>query len=296
MHFLPNVAVRRPDRSKSHVLSSGRMLAWSEWGEEAAIPVLFLTGAGMAGTLGFGIDHLQELNVRLIAPDRPGLGQSDPDPDKTLSSVADDVIELLGHLQVQEAAVAAFSQGAPFALALAAKGVVSRLAIVSGQDDLAKKVFDQLLPEQVRQMTRQAASDPEGFLAMLEGFAEPDGFFELVLSMSSEPDRSVYGQEPFRSAYKLALAEGFRQGPGGYARDTLAALGTWDINLAAINCPMTLWYGGKDASPVHSPDFGASLAQCLKTAERRFFPEEGGALLWTRARDILRELVGKEVL
>jgi pimeloyl-ACP methyl ester carboxylesterase len=291
MTFSPDEAVRRPDRKGSITLAGNRVLAWSEWGPERGDPVLFLTGAGMAGTLGFGQEHLEDLHIRLIAPDRPGLGASSADPDKTLARVARDIADLVASLGLTSIPVVAFSQGAPFAFAAAAHGTASSLAIVSGQDELYRPEFADRLPDQVTQMTRHAQEDPAGFSAMLEGFAEPDGFYDLVLSMSSPEDQAVYGAEPFASAYRHALREGFRQGPKGYVLDTLAALTPWGVDLGRINCPVTLWYGGKDGSPVHSPDFGQSLAERLPNASRRFLAEEGGALLWTRGHDILRELM-----
>jgi pimeloyl-ACP methyl ester carboxylesterase len=283
-------AVRRPNRGGNLTLADSRVLAWSEWGPPTGDPVLFLTGAGMARTLGFGQDHLEALDIRLIAPDRPGLGASSADPGKTLASVAGDIADLASSLGRTTLPVVAFSQGAPFAFAVAASSTASSLSIISGQDELYRPEFADRLPEQVTQMILHAQEDPVGFSAMLEGFAEPDGFYDLVLSMSSPEDRAVYGTDPFASAYRQSLREGFRQGPKGYVLDTLAALTPWWIDLGRINCPVKLWYGGKDGSPVHSPDFGQSLASRLPNASRRFFPEEGGALLWTRARDILHEL------
>jgi hypothetical protein len=53
-----------------------------------------------------------------------------------------------------------------------------------------------------------------------------------------------------------------------------------------------LWYGAQDTSPVHSPDFGATLAARLPRATRTVDPGEGGSILWTRARDILARLEG----
>jgi pimeloyl-ACP methyl ester carboxylesterase len=90
------VLVRPADRRASLVLPDGRRLAWSEWGPADGAPVVFCTGAGMSGALGFGADSLAPLGLRLIAPDRPGLGASDPDPSKTLTRVAADIAALLG--------------------------------------------------------------------------------------------------------------------------------------------------------------------------------------------------------
>jgi len=210
--FPTSDAIRNPDRMAKLSLINGRELSWSEWGPETGQPVLFISGAGTAGSLGFGADCLDELNIRLIAPDRPGLGGSDPDPGKTLQSVADDFAEVIRHLGPGSIPVVAVSQGVPFALALAAGGPVSRLAVVSGQDELSRPEFFNGLPDQLQQMVRDAEDDPKALTAMLEGFADPDSFLEFIISTSSALDQAIYSSEPFRSAFKAALDRGFAQG------------------------------------------------------------------------------------
>ncbi|MGV2975162.1 alpha/beta fold hydrolase [Roseibium alexandrii] len=293
MTFPTSDAIRNPERTAKLSLQNGRRLAWSEWGPETGQPILFISGAGTAGSLGFGADCLDELNIRLIAPDRPGLGGSGPDPSKTLQSVADDFAEMIGYLGAGAIPVVAVSQGVPFALALSADGPVSRLAVVSGQDELSRPEFFSSLPDQLQQMVRDAKHNPDALITMLEGFSDPDSFLEFIISTSSELDQAIYSSEPFHSAFKFALERGFAQGPAGYALDTVAAMGPWTFTWDAITCPVDLWYGGKDASPVHSPDGGALMASRLKHANRHFFEDEGGSLLWTRSRDILTALVGE---
>ena len=70
-------------RGATHVTSERRM-AWSEWGPANGVPVLFSPGAATSGSLGFATSALERLGVRLIAVDRPGLGRSDPSPNRTL--------------------------------------------------------------------------------------------------------------------------------------------------------------------------------------------------------------------
>jgi pimeloyl-ACP methyl ester carboxylesterase len=59
-------------------LPDGRTLAWSRWGPPTGRPVLLCTGAGMSGSLGFGLDAVPALGLQLLGIDRPGLGRSDP--------------------------------------------------------------------------------------------------------------------------------------------------------------------------------------------------------------------------
>lgn len=84
-----------PQRENYLKLKDGRRLAWHEWGPESGRAVLFCTGAGMSGSLGFGAVLLDLLQLKLISPDRPGLGNSDPHSQRTLLSWCDDVAQCL---------------------------------------------------------------------------------------------------------------------------------------------------------------------------------------------------------
>jgi pimeloyl-ACP methyl ester carboxylesterase len=276
--------------ARTFKLSSGRTLGWYEHGSTNGVPVIFCTGAGMSGILGVGVDGFSP-SIRLIAIDRPGLGLSDPDPDKTLHSWSEDVRELISQmsLDVKPSAIG-FSQGAPFAYALANAGVVESLAIVSGQDDFCDPASFQKLPESVRAFVEQVqGKDPELLKFLANGDA--DGFFKLVLSMSSPHDQNYYGSEPFKSAYLQSLKLGFSQGADGYVLDLLNSISAWPFNLEAIRTPVHLWYGKKDANSTHSPDFGQHAKTRLPNSERTVLEQAGGSLLWTHTEMILRSLL-----
>lgn len=282
-----SIAIDPPARRGTTTLSDGRTLGWSEWGREDGVSVLYLPGAGTSSALGFGADVLAELGVRLVGLDRPGLGASDPRPSRVLTDIADDVRELAASRGLDEPRMIAFSQGGPFALACAAAGVARRVALVSGGDELAR-FADELVPD-VRDLVELAATDPDRAEALFRTMGA-DTLHAMVVAMSSEADRAVYTQPAFDAAYRSALAEGFARGADGYARDTLLAMRAWPFDLARIAVPVDLWYGRDDASAVHSPDHGASLAQRIPGA-RRFVLDGGGAILWTHARDILQALL-----
>ncbi|MFE8603801.1 alpha/beta fold hydrolase [Archangium violaceum] len=285
-----NVGVTPPERQTTLRLNDGRSLAWSEWGPAHGLPVLFCTGAAMSGSLGFGADVLAELGLRLLAIDRPGLGASTPHPEKTFASWVDDVRQLVTTLGPRDFTAVGFSQGAPFALALAGRGLVKAVALVSGQDDLASPSLAPRLHPDVAAMVRAARQDPAGFEQSFSRMATWDGLWQLILGMSGEHDRALYLSDSFGPAYQRSLREGFSQGPQGYARDLVNALGPWLVEPEHVTVPVDLWYGGADTSTVHSPDFGATLATRLPHATRFLEPLEGGSILWTRARDILARL------
>ncbi len=244
----------------------------------------------MSGSLGFGMEALPDLRLRLLAIDRPGLGRSDPHPTKTLTSWAADVRELVVALSLTEPLVVGFSQGAPFALALAHAGLARAAAIVAGQDELAHPRVRPRLAPPVAAMVDAVERDATSFEREIARTASSDWLWRVVLEMSSERDRTVYGAEPFAAAYERALREGFTRGAAPYARDLVNALAPWPFTLEDIDVPVDLWYGGQDTSPVHSPDFGATLAERLPRATRVLDAAEGSSILWTRAGDILARL------
>jgi pimeloyl-ACP methyl ester carboxylesterase len=276
-------------RGMTHVTSE-RRVAWSEWGPPDGAPVLFSPGAAMSSSLGFATAALDRLGVRLIALDRPGLGRSDPSPDRSLLDFAADVRALAAARTLGIPAIVGVSQGAPFALACAVLGVVSAVAIVSGTDELAAPALRGALPPELGRLIDQAEREPEAAEAFFRGMT-PAMMREMILGSSSEVDLAVYREPGFAAAFGAALDEGFAQGPEGYARDTVLAMRRWPFDVSEIRVPVHLWYGRHDGSPVHSPDLGESLARRIPGASRTVVEDAGGALLWTHGAAILEALV-----
>lgn len=285
-----NNLVTPPERQATMQLRDSRQLAWYEWGAVNGLPVIFCTGAGMSGWLGFGTSHLSDLGLKLIAIDRPGLGLSDPHPNKTLSSWTDDMQEWIEVNVLHHVLAVGFSQGAAFAFALAGQNLVNAITIVSGQDELTHPPLRPLLHPDVEGMIAAVQQDAVGFEQRCAQMATPDGLWQLIMGMSGDRDRRLYESETFGIAYQRALQEGFAQGAQGYARDLVNTLSPWSLKLEDITIPVDLWYGGWDTSPVHSPDLGVTLASRLPHASHTVDPEAGGSILWTRARDILVRL------
>src|SRR5204862_12764 len=74
------------------------------------------------------------VNVRVVTPDRPGIGGSDPSPGRRVLDWADDVAALADRLELDRFAVLGHSGGGPFAAACAHRlpDRVSALGIACG--------------------------------------------------------------------------------------------------------------------------------------------------------------------
>lgn len=255
--------------------------------------MLLCPGAATSRHLGFGTGVVDALGIRLISVDRPGLGASDPAPGRTLNSFAEDIAELRrAVLGSAELAVVGYSAGGPFALACAAAGVAVRAAVVAGADEFAS--FDSGLSDDLRSMVELVAADPAAAEQSFAEFGSADSLWQLITRFSPEVDLAVYRAPGFEPVFRQAMAEGFAQGPAGYARDTVLAMSRWPFAVADIRTPVDLWYGRLDTSPSHSPDYGATLAERLPDAHHHLIADAGGSLLWTHAEAILRRLAGAD--
>ena len=115
-----------------------------------------------------------------------------------------------------------------------------------------------------------------------------DSFYEMIVEMSSDEDKIVYENIDFKNKYQLSLNSGLGQSMDSYLQDLKLCINQWPFNIEDITNSVHLFYGLKDTSTVHSPDFGEEL--CLRNPlfKRKVYPEFGSALIWTRAQDILR--------
>ena len=115
-------------------LGDGRRLWYLDEGESHAVPVVFCHGSPSSRLA--AVDHVHRVvdrGGRIIAPDRPGLGHSDPEPGRSLASWAGDVADLMNVLGIARFRVLAVSGGGPYALALAwaLPDRVERVALLS---------------------------------------------------------------------------------------------------------------------------------------------------------------------
>jgi pimeloyl-ACP methyl ester carboxylesterase len=266
-------------------LRDGRQLAYRAYGPAGGTPVLFIPGAGSGRLMRFGDDALlQRRNVRLISVDRPGLGGSTADPAKTFASVAHDLGELVRDVVGGPVSVIANSQGAPFALALAATSWARGLLLVSPIDDVAYPPVTALLPAPYREMVAAVAEDPDALAADLSGYTA-EALYTMVMSDPPECDAAVYGHPDFQSLFRTALQDAFAGGAAGYARDTVLAMTAWPAELFDPAVDVRILFGGDDA--VHSPDLGAQLTNRIRGARREVVAGAGGALLWARPELVL---------
>ena len=110
------------DEARVVELSGGRRLGLAEYGDPEGVPVFYFHGLLSSRLEARPHDAiLRELGVRLISLDRPGVGASSPQPERTLAGFAVDVRAVADRLGVDELRVVGASAGGACALSVAAE-------------------------------------------------------------------------------------------------------------------------------------------------------------------------------
>lgn len=120
----------------SHVLPSGRVLGYAEYGAPNGYPLFYLHGYPSSRLeAGVASEIAKKRNVRIISPDRPGFGLSDSLPGRKLSDWPQDVSSLAKHLNLDRFAILGGSGGGPYAIACAnaiSKDTLSAVGVLAG--------------------------------------------------------------------------------------------------------------------------------------------------------------------
>src|SRR5262245_72923 len=102
-------------------LADGRHLGYETHGYDDGRVIFSLHGTP-GSRLGYrpSDEAIERLNLRIVSYDRPGFGDSDPQPGRTVADGAHDVAAIADALGAEKFAVYGISGGAPYALACAA--------------------------------------------------------------------------------------------------------------------------------------------------------------------------------
>ncbi len=113
-------------------LPDGRKLGYGEQGPSGGKPLFYFhgtPGCRCERRLFISEELTERLNIRVIVPDRPGMGLSDYKAGRTIGDWPADVAALADVLKLECFAVVGYSGGGPYALACALK-IPERLTAV----------------------------------------------------------------------------------------------------------------------------------------------------------------------
>ncbi|WP_239642043.1 alpha/beta fold hydrolase [Natrinema versiforme] len=264
--------------------ADGRRVAYADYGDPDGTPVVVLHGT--PGSRRFGAlldDPAREAGVRLLAPDRPGYGQSSPVSDRDIADTGATVAAVLEAEDIARAGIVAFSGGGPHALALAATrgDLVDEIDIVSGAPPPSLAAD---LPAVQRLLGSLARRIPR-LLSGLLGVQT-----RLVARTPPAVVLSQYATAAERTEITPAMAErvrrDFLEGVGtqrdGFVTETRLVTTEWGFSPSDVDHTVRLWHGDADAN---APLRGARhLRDRVPDAELTVLEDAGHLTALSRSR------------
>jgi pimeloyl-ACP methyl ester carboxylesterase len=236
--------------------SDGRRLSVKDGGHPAGRPVFLLHGTPGSR---FGPAPrervLYHLGVRLITFDRPGYGDSDRLPGRTVSAVAGDVRHIADALGIGRFAVVGRSGGAPHALACAAllpdrTTRVAALVSLAPRDAPGLDWFEGMTESNVREYVNASISRNRVTATLgrrsLSILADPAGSVAEMTGKLPESDRWIVADAGIQDMLERNFAEGLRSSADGWVDDVMAFSTGWGFDLGSISIPVLLWHGEDD--------------------------------------------------
>ncbi|MGR7026940.1 alpha/beta fold hydrolase [Geodermatophilus sp. URMC 62] len=276
-------------------LRDGRTMAYAEWGDPDGRPVLGCHGSP-SSRLERHVDDpgaYRRWGVRLIVPDRPGFGRSDPQPGRSVTDWPADVVQLLDSLGVDRFATLSLSGGAAYALACA-HALPDRVHTVGVLGGAPPPDVPWPWPGWLHGPLRAATHRPTpAATALLRPVFAPLAVRpELIpryLQVRLNPaDRRVIGRPAVRRVLATTFTEGLRQGTAVLAEDRALLFRPWGFPVGEVRQQVHVWHGTQDWQvPVA---LGRALAAMLPRVSAHWLSGEGHFLVFDHAREVYAAL------
>lgn len=277
-------------------LSDGRRIGFAEYGHPRGNPILYFHG-GMSCRLdiAWAADQFAAKGLKVIAPDRPGIGLSDPSTECSLLEWAADVEELMDSLRLDEIPLLGWSLGTPYVFACA-HSLPTRFSKIASVGSCS--TFDS--PEYVQEfglfLDRFLITCPPNFrwfAKMLLSVSTKAPAHMMKGLLESEVTRSPSDLSTIR-ALSMREATDFiygsvYQGPDGVIDDYWAVREPWGFSLSEIGVELLLYHGEED---IIAPLSGAArLSELIPGARLTTIPKAGHFLLHTKFDQVIDSLI-----
>jgi len=271
--------------NKTITLYDGRVLGYAEAGDLNGIPLFLFHGLN-SSRLEVNIVHekMEKRGIRLIGIDRPGMGLSTFQENRTVLDFVDDVVALADALHIDKFSIMGVSAGTAYALACLHKiperilfcGLISALAPVF-------EVSNECMSKETRTFIFISQKFPfliRPIFWFLQGRlsqdnATADKFLKNIMFSLDDVDKDLIKDKHSKEALLETFRESYRQGTQGVAYDAkIVFTKPWGFTLGKIDfTSIHLWHGEKDKGvPLK---MSKCMIQNLKNARLKIYPNEG---------------------
>ena len=303
---IPSPQIPLPDNAKRLTLSDGRKMGYAEYGSPSGHPFIFIHGIPdcRIDCTATPKDEalMKKLNIRWIGIDRPGIGLSSPQPNRTILDWTKDLQNLVDYLKLDTYRIFSVSGGTGHALACAKvlpREQLRSVGIMVGVGPweaglkgtslrnwiglhlwkripwFMEAVYDRSLVPTLLDPDRTKT------VAMIEKQAE---------SLSGD-DKKFFSDPENIETLTTIFKEVYRQGSArGHAEDMKLAMNHWGFELEDVKYDkIRLWYGLKDVNT--PPEHGRYMAARLPGSILKEYEGKSHFSMWDHAEEALTSML-----
>lgn len=280
-------------------LSDGRALGYAEYGPLKGVPVFYFHGfPGSRFEATIIEDKSEDLNVHLIAIDRPGMGISDHQKNRRILDFPEDVQELAEYLGLDSYGTLGVSGGGPYSLACACRIPSETLigcAVVSGSGPYHLTKYGLGKGEKTVLFIAKNLPWLFRFTLWLQLGRKVTNMVWWKKNYSKlgtelpEPDKRIFNDQRVKESIIAKSIEAFRQGSKGLVTDFKLYAEDWGFKFSEIPCEtkVSIFHGEMDKNvPISIAKY---LSEQIPNCEIEFYSNEGHlSVLINKVEDIMQ--------
>ncbi len=253
-------------KDASLTLSSGLRLCYAEFGDPQGVPTFYFHGWPCSRLHAWTMHEATlKQSIRLICPDRPGLGLSDDHPERQLLDWPPVIEELAHHLGWEKFHIIGVSGGGPYALVCGAPPIGEL-----GTQDLFW-IYRLLI--RLRKVSTIALGLVLGFGAELASKRQHDFPLRNLVGLLSPSDQASLQNPGHFNTMALSFRHAVRNGTRGLITDADIYLNPWNFRFSDITIPVRFWHGKQDRNIAWT--YAEKIANQIPNAITHWFDDEG---------------------
>jgi pimeloyl-ACP methyl ester carboxylesterase len=268
-----------------------------EYGDPTGAPVMVFHGTPACGAGFTWADAAARARgLRLVAPDRPGVGLSSRVESWSIADYPASIAALADALHIGMFGVWGYSGGGPYAVACAAllADRVTTTAVAAGMGQVGVWATIEESEKTDRQMLELSTTKPAlaRFLLGMSGRGariSPRIAMKSFEKQLSPSDRTVVGDLGSPREAMALFTQAFLHGAHGVVADYAAIARPWDFAVETVDGTLELFHG--DADTMVPLRHSEELAQRVPHARLTVWPGEGHLGTITHVGDVLDVLV-----
>ena len=272
------------------ILKNKHQLAWNEYGATDGEPVFYFHGTpGSRLEAEVADDIARDLGIRLIAPDRPGYGDSDVQDDFRLLDWPDVVSQLADKLQLNQFSILSFSGGGSYALACAHELTerVKNVTLVGSLAPFESDAMQNHINSDFKPLYELAATDyPAAIQQVSQLASSPEALLDVLIAQLPSSDLTIVKQNNFRIPYLNNLNLALSSGVHGIASDLRNISQPWRFDIRTITQKVDIWHGRDDQNVGFA--IGEYLAGVMQNTSMHFLDKAGHYFLFDQWQAILQ--------